>query len=520
MGSARRIAAGTILWLLLLAGLVMPILFNIGYEPYNFEIWLVLTALAILAIAANLLPRWMTGMAIGLLLMLTIHVHYIPKDIDRVDLIIFFGFFVASVLWPRLLLLAGAASGIAVSSYTALMISSFWDERGLSLDEAGSGPAVIHLVLDELAAPAGLPKNILPPIVVKEASDWFVRRGFTVFERSYSEQTSTKISLALLANADRQDIDPMSHLQRYDNSTPSGITFALTSASAFAAIAERRAIRSLTTSYFDVRPAIAEISEASASAVYSTRIPNPMISTFGLSVKDRLLVMRGSVHNWLKGRRKVDLYQWWTQTTATGRAFDAGNAIASRLTPLTSMVAFDHLIKVDLQNMRRGQYLFAHLLTPHFPYVFSEECNLRPLHEWRNKTVLPGQRDTLETRAERYRLYAEQLACTRKQIDRLLIAIESNSELTDAVLIINGDHGSRIAIEDRENLLQEGYGEDDYLRDWHAAFFAVRLPERQGGVVAEPYTIHDLFWALISNNFVDLPVTDLPVRPLAGRLYP
>jgi hypothetical protein len=510
----------TALWLGLLAGLVLPALFHVGYRIFDLEVWVTLLVLLVLGQLAALLPKLVAASVAALCLALTVHVHYLP------GLTLWSGAGVVAACLAlagfasRGMLAAGASAGTAAAMFAALSGTSLWTTLGDHPSEVGQGPAVIHIVLDEQAAPGGLPAEVVPPHEIKEASDWFVERGFTTFQRSYSDHRLTVAAISMIANADQPMLDPKTAARE---SPPGSGNWDLTSASAFAAVAAKRPIRAVTSTYFDMRPTLDWLQRATRSAAYNPGAPSPTLSVLGAALGDRLTVMRALTVAWLANRQKIELLLHFARKNLAIRTF-VSEDVTWRLQPAASMLVMNRLIDVEVPRLKRGQYLFAHVLLPHYPYVFERNCQLRPVSAWRNRIVSSGAmgtaQDTLQSRAERYQLYVEQAACTRVKLGRLLEAVETNPALRDAVVVLHGDHGTRIAIEDRAALADSGYTEAHYLRDWHAAFFAVRLPARNGQLVTEPNAVHDLFASLIANDFTSLPTTGIARSPLAARIYP
>lgn len=512
-------ARETALWLGLFVGLSLPALFHVGYRIFDLELWITIFVLLVLAQLTAIVPRFIACVIAAFVLASTVHVHYLPGLSFWSGVGLVAGCLTMAALSLRGLLGAGASGGVAATVFSAMTGSSLWVSEGEYPHESGNGPAVIHIVLDEQAAPGGLPQGVVPQHEIREATDWFVRRGFTTFERSFSQYGITTKALALLANADRAQLDLKTTTQAIPGSTNS----ALITASAFAAVARQRPIRAVTSTFLDIRPALKILPRATRSAAYSPGAPSPTMAVLRASVGDRLLIMRAITISWLINQQKVELLLQWGKKSPAVKEF-LSNDVHWRLHPATSMLVIDRLIDIEAPRLRRGQYLFAHVLLPHYPYVFTRSCRLRPVTTWRNRIVSSGaagvERDTLASRAERYQLYTEQAACTRLKLERLLAAIETNPYLHDAVVLFHGDHGARIAIEDRSALAGIGYTEADYLRDWHAAFFAVRLPGRTGRLVTTPHAIHDLFATLIQNDFASLPTATLPRSPLGARIYP
>jgi len=107
--------------------------------------------------------------------------------------------------------------------------------------------------------------------------------------------------------------------------------------------------------------------------------------------------------------------------------------------------------------------------------------------------------NTPESRAERYRLYFEQLACTREQLARLLDAIPAPLR-EDAIILVHGDHGSRIALTDPVTAAEDRMQPSDYA-DSYSTLFAVRTPSIAGGSRTQPVAISCLMLALVDSEF-------------------
>jgi hypothetical protein len=90
---------------------------------------------------------------------------------------------------------------------------------------------------------------------------------------------------------------------------------------------------------------------------------------------------------------------------------------------------------------QRGRAIVAHLLLPHFPYVLTPECNLKPPEHWYVNHAFGG-RDVPEE--EIYRGLWDQLACTNKRLILMLDQALKSPDAKDMVVFIHGDHGARI----------------------------------------------------------------------------
>jgi hypothetical protein len=81
--------------------------------------------------------------------------------------------------------------------------------------------------------------------------------------------------------------------------------------------------------------------------------------------------------------------------------------------------------------------------------------------------------------------------------------IQSNPQLADATILLHGDHGARIAMK-LEDLLKGGGTQSDMMRDYQAAFLAVRTPGSTGKIVDAEVNINDAYAGLLSTDFRNL----------------
>jgi hypothetical protein len=162
------------------------------------------------------------------------------------------------------------------------------------------------------------------------------------------------------------------------------------------------------------------------------------------------------------------------------------------------------MMTTDLARSRRGDLFFAHLLLPHFPYAYDANCRARAPSEWRLRgekrgAEEEGRSNTPESRAERYALYFQQVTCARRMIDQLLAAVPADLR-QDAILIVQGDHGSRIAGNDPVTANERTFSHADYA-DFYSTLFAVRAPRLAAGYEVEPLSIVCLLRSLVDSGF-------------------
>jgi len=152
----------------------------------------------------------------------------------------------------------------------------------------------------------------------------------------------------------------------------------------------------------------------------------------------------------------------------------------ARIGLIPVMPVFDAIAR-DTATSAPGDMFFAHLGTPHTPYVYRSDCSLKPPEDWEDRMdVPPLPQNTLETRARRYPAYLEQVRCTAKKLSALFELWNERGFFEDMIIIIHGDHGSKIFL----NYLGAENYERAPAQDFVDAFsilFAVKTPELAPG---------------------------------------
>jgi arylsulfatase A-like enzyme len=146
-----------------------------------------------------------------------------------------------------------------------------------------------------------------------------------------------------------------------------------------------------------------------------------------------------------------------------------------------------------------------HAMLPHFPYVTNRNCTVKPVSQWRRRT----ERRSLNERQE---AYYDQLHCSMRYIDRIVAALKESPAGGNAIIIVHGDHGSRIVnadpIAERRGLI-----ENDEMISGFSTLFAVHLPDQKprnhAGFAAAPNILH----SLVKHEFKSAPDLPSETRP-------
>lgn len=97
-----------------------------------------------------------------------------------------------------------------------------------------------------------------------------------------------------------------------------------------------------------------------------------------------------------------------------------------------------------LRRLGKGDAVIMHFLLPHYPYVLDENCRVKPPEQVRvPRWVTPYIGATFD-QATAERAYWEQAACAHDRLMAIIDAILSSPGGKDAVIVVHGDHGSRL----------------------------------------------------------------------------
>ena len=142
----------------------------------------------------------------------------------------------------------------------------------------------------------------------------------------------------------------------------------------------------------------------------------------------------------------------------------------------------------DIKRHPRGYAYIVHLLFPHVPLVYDETCTFqtdRPVSETRSRSgeiqgsVIDGKiqftrrLNTQATRALRYQHYFSQMRYGFKWLEQIMTALAEAGVYDDAIIIMHGDHGPKIATLPPHQIWVDQLSRDDYV-DGFSSLFAVK----------------------------------------------
>lgn len=478
-------------WGLAWLGLLVPIALNVGYQPFTLEV----LATAAVALLAGAVCAWLIdpgsrvgALGLAVLIVAWLHIYFPLHFPDPMRLSVAFVAVLLVLYLARPF--AAVASALALgASIAGAMLEAPASEQVLQerVVQGNTRPPVIHLLLDEHASDWGLPADIVTDS--ERAALWepLVRRGFAVFDRGFSREGVSQRSFSAMVNP---GVDPETALKL------DGANWRFTRTSLLEQIARSRPLDVTGISFMDLAPALKLTGNVARHANQNIAVAPSNFGSFGVAVSDRLRFLFAGALNWLSRGQKVPAFQ---AAEARWQGYFKQFELQSRMYTVTSLSALDR-IEARLTSTPGGRYVFAHLLLPHYPYSFRADCSIHSPSEWRSRVPEEGA-DTFETRRERYRLYLGQMQCLQTRLIGMLDRILALPAYRDAVVLLHGDHGSRIAFRDKQAWLNLGRSSAEFERDWRASFIAVRMPGSAGRRVETPTNISEVFHRLVATDF-------------------
>jgi hypothetical protein len=357
-------------------------------------------------------------------------------------------------------------------------------------------PPIIHLVLDEHIAADAIPMEFDPNgALAGKIIRTYVDLGFQVYTRAFSRHFTTAPSLSHLVNLS----SGAESLEFYAPTTK-----ALRANAYFSEMSKRGyRIDVLQTDYVNFCSSD-DGANVERCVTYTLESPKAIEGTaIGTLPKARTIAgmyfQRSSLFKEWRKRYKAMA----RRSRAAGLDLPAWPLRAGRMSTVSSMALLP-MLQSELASVQPGTLYFAHLLLPHYPYAFDRHCAMRPSPvEWLTykDAALRPTRNNSESRAERYALYLEQLECTTSRIGGILQEVLATEALRDAIVIVHGDHGSRINVTTPNQANLHRMHDVDFT-DAFATHFAVRMPSAKAGVDTRSIAIDELLSAVVRQGAI------------------
>lgn len=167
-----------------------------------------------------------------------------------------------------------------------------------------------------------------------------------------------------------------------------------------------------------------------------------------------------------------------------------------RTSTAASLAALGQLT-ADLSRAMPGDAFVAHIIAPHEPYLVGADCRYLPRATW-------GYRHTPADIDIRRRLYRNQVRCVTRRVAEAVRALDQSPAGRNAIIVIHGDHGSRIANIDANEFNFGRFGDTELIATF-STLFAIRGPGIQPGYLTERQPVSSLLRDFASTEFRSAP---------------
>lgn len=428
---------------ILAAAVVLPVLIDFGYRPYDAET-LILTSLAMLLSipAALAAARWppIRPLLFALGIYWFLDVYFIESGIVALFVVVAALVIAYTKFEPDLRSVGTIFAGIfmvinALPPYRPV-ISPDISNRAAASPSNQNLPLLIHIILDEQGSPFTTSSNLRATGRVDALVDAYAKRGFAVHPWVRASSDATQRSLGRVfdspdANALRKNVA---------NNESGDFTFSLE---------RNRYIDVLQKRGFDVTVIQSSfihlcVNQGASCYTYPRGHHGHSMSRFSSALADRLWLAAALVHAELystENVRHVALYRMAGDFLVRHGGMPAKRNYWTR--PASVLEVLD-LLERHATSMRRGEAYLVHLLAPHFPYVLDAACNLQPRHLWDEPPWLQIGNKPEGRLVSVEKAYWQQVECMHARLLEIIDNVEHAVGRDGVFVILHGDHGSRL----------------------------------------------------------------------------
>ncbi|MSQ03550.1 MAG: hypothetical protein EXR71_16955 [Myxococcales bacterium] len=462
-----------------------------------------------------------TAVAVGLSVALAADLHLrlsTPGEKLQVALVCF-GLVVAAaaVLRERFVPIISAFFGLLV-----LTIPLAPGGRPLMLESAAAEapgprsdlPPVVHLILDEQGGVAGIPAELGQAARLRTAlREDYVADDFKVYTHAYSRYYDSYNSIPNVLNLS----SPAREFAHLRDTGDEERRILDDNAYFEAMLAKGYRIRVYQSSYMDFSLArAAPVDYALTYEIHSIGILADLPAS--PLQKAELVLNSYTQSSWAVDRLRDGYAKLRPAAAKVGIALPAvpripggvGVPAAATLKRLTADLS---------QGNRRGTLYFAHITLPHYTYLLDENCKPWPsLADWMDRRAHKGavENNTAE-RLARYDKYLSQSLCTQALVGELVDVLKASPDWQDAVVLIHGDHGSRVTRHAPTGRNLTKLTPQDH-RDSFSTFLAIKSPLVPAGVSEVPVAIQDALSLVLDGKEPEPAQAEVYIRMGKGRL--
>jgi len=373
-------------------------------------------------------------------------------------------------------------------------------------------PIIVNIVIDEHIGIEGVPSNV--PGGEKFARDiraQYEEQGYTLFGNAFSEYSYTRFSLASAFN----NVETVKNELQMDTGGEQWMSqnFNLSDNNYLKEMSKRGyRVFIRQSSYLNLCGA-KDVTYARCQTYDFSKLED--VAKTDLSIESKLLLFVSFHIQNTRVRKSLIvvtgvLEKSWNFVTGNDAKTNGLSWVSNlvswerpRIGALSHANAID-LLGDDVVKASPGDLFLTHFLQPHFPYVYDADCKIRPVSQWIHRGTNPGyDRKDQDLRERIYKGYFANARCVDLKIKKFTEKLKKAGMLEKVVIVIQGDHGSRILINE---LYSNEFNDPEAHKEAYSTLFAVRIPgQNKEPYRKEPASIRALLWELIENGFTAVP---------------
>jgi hypothetical protein len=496
--------------------LATPFASFVNYNDYGFartEVWLILGGLIALGLLSGVVMA-LGGQWARIILTTGLVTFFVDLQFDWLDQqpefrVPAFGIGMLLLSW----LLRAQLSRITMPVFATMLVATLVlpGSSGASFSHPGqrlnarttpvsARPVVVHLILDEFIGVAGIPSTSNGEAVRARLRSLLLENGFRVFGHAYSRFVYTTNAIPNTLNY--ASVPKNAHF--IEGNKPRQLRqnkyFERMYHEGYNIHVYQSEYMDLCTGYENMLVSCHTNRDTGIEPLAHSNLSAFMKTWLALNTFIRLAVLcRGFGYGYNALRQK-----------AQSRGYDLPQWVLNKFA-LWAVQGVRTLqeIEDDVSTAAAGEMFFAHLLFPHQPYVFDPTCKARDPQDWEmsdDDPPLPPNSDA--SRFRRYGLYLQQILCINALLQGMFERWRQTGVYDRMLIIIQGDHGSRIWLHMPIAANKDRLVPSDYT-DAFSTLFAVKAPGLEPAYDTRMLAIQDLLPAVAGAQPLDrLPVSE------------
>ena len=352
---------------------------------------------------------------------------------------------------------------LTVSLISTFFLSIFIPERlfvsrtkNAASEKIQNKPNIYFFILDEHIGMAGWPDYPQTVGLGKEISDYYLKEGFSVYPKAYSNFCATLDSIPSIINS---EIPVLARTQIQGKKIKKSRLFEKWREGGYQ-------IRVYQSSHLDYSSPEGVVTDKSFTYKETS---SGFVANTSLSVFEKFWVL---LNNFIEGSSSVILKK------AFSHFLPNHDSVGMYMTGALAADPVIQELEKDVAANPRGTAFFVHFLIPHSSYIFNSQGSVISPFLWESAygedlESVEGKLNSPESRHKKYLMYGGQVRYTHKLMDNFFSFLKQKGLFQESIIFIMSDHGSRIFTTNPEEKNKKFLTQDD-LRDAYAAFLVTK----------------------------------------------